>query len=83
MIQNCMKRNVISIRSDAAVRDAVKLFIQNHIGTLPVVDQGNKLVGLVTIESILSMVMPDFVRLIDHFSFVHDFGAVETHGFRH
>ena len=77
-IGQSMKRNVTSIRADATVRDAVQLFIQNHIGTLPVVDQEMKLVGLVTIESILSMVMPDFIRLIDHFSFVHDLGAVET-----
>jgi CBS domain-containing protein len=76
-IGQSMKRNVISIRADATVRDAVKLIIQNHIGTLPVVNAELKLIGLVTIENILSMVMPDFIYLIDHFSFVHNLGAVE------
>ena len=60
------------------VSDAVRLFLENHIGTLPVVDSRMKLVGLVTMETILSLVMPDFVHLMDRFSFVHDLGAVET-----
>ena len=77
-IGQSMKGRVISICEDAMVLDAVRLFLENHIGTLPVVDSQMKLVGLVTMETILSLVMPDFVHLMDRFSFVHDLGAVET-----
>ncbi len=77
-IGQSMKGRVISICEDAFVHDAVRLFLENHIGTLPVVDSQNKLVGLVTMDTILSLVMPDFVHLMDRFSFVHDLGAVEA-----
>jgi CBS domain-containing protein len=46
---------------------------------LPVVDNAGKLVGVLQLRDLLSLVMPDFVRLLEDFDFVHDFGAVETH----
>jgi CBS domain-containing protein len=73
-----MKVNVISIRSGSSVRAAVDMIIDQHIGTLPVVDLDNKLIGVVRISDLAALVMPDFVRLLDHFEFVHNFGAFET-----
>ncbi|MEA4910426.1 MAG: CBS domain-containing protein [Chloroflexi bacterium] len=77
-ISDCMKRNVVSIQQGAAVSQVVDLVIENLIGTVPVVDSQGKLVGVVKLRDILSLVMPDFVRLIDNFDFVHDFGAVNS-----
>jgi CBS domain-containing protein len=45
---------------------------------LPVVDGAGRLVGILQLRDLLSLVMPDFVRLIEDFDFVHDFGALET-----
>ncbi|MCJ7623394.1 MAG: CBS domain-containing protein [Anaerolineaceae bacterium] len=77
-IADSMKKRVISIPVTATVKDAVALFLKHHIGTLPVVDESNKLVGLLMLPTVLSMVMPDFVRLMDNFDFVHNFGAVDA-----
>lgn len=76
IIGNCMKREVIFIHSDDTVGNAVQLMIQHHIGTLPVVDAERKLVGLLQMRDLYELVMPDFVRLIENFDFVHNFGAV-------
>jgi IMP dehydrogenase len=76
-IADSMKKQVISIPITATVKDAVELFLKHHIGTLPVVDENNKLVGLLRLPTVLSLVMPDFVRLMDNFEFVHDFGALD------
>jgi len=72
-----MKRSVISISVEATARQAAALFAEHHIGTLPVVDGENRLVGILTLRDLLTLVMPDFVHLLDHYEFVHDFGAVE------
>jgi len=72
-----MKRSVISIPVEATAWQAAALFAEHHIGTLPVVDGENRLVGILTLRDLLSLVMPDFVHLLDHFEFVHDFGAIE------
>ncbi|MBN2550745.1 MAG: CBS domain-containing protein [Anaerolineales bacterium] len=73
-----MKKKVISILETAPLEEAVKLFIEWHIGTLPVVNQANHLTGLLKMHDLLTLVMPDFIALVEDFDFVHDFGAVEA-----
>lgn len=77
-ISDCMKRNVVAIGASASIGDAAALIADRHIGMLPVVDDAGRLVGLVQLRDLLALVMPDFVRLVDDFDFVRDFGAVES-----
>ena len=77
-VSSCMKRNVISIHASDTVRAAAAIFVQKHIGLLPVVDDKNKIVGVVGLRDLLMLEMPDFVSFIADVDFVHDFGAVET-----
>jgi CBS domain-containing protein len=77
-VSDCMKRDVVSISSSASIGQAAALLATRHIGTLPVVDGSGRLVGLLTLRDLLALVMPAFVRLMEDFDFVHDFGAVET-----
>ncbi len=77
-IRDFMKQNVILVREDATIGDAAALLRKHHVGTLPVVDKDNHLIGLVRLRGLLALIMPDFVNLINHFDYVHDFGALET-----
>jgi CBS domain-containing protein len=77
-IQDCMKINVISIPNAASIADAAAVFVEHHIGLLPVVDKQGKPVGLLRLADMLSLELPDFLDLIADVDFVHDFGAVET-----
>ena len=77
-ISQCMKRNVISILETTTVREAAAVFVKEHVGLLPIVDQNNNLVGVVGLRDLLSLVLPDFVNFVVDVDFVHDFGAVET-----
>ena len=77
-VQECMKLTAVSISAEAAVQDAVRLFVKHHIGTLPVVDEQKKLVGILHLRDLLHLVMPAFVDLIADFDFVlDDFGEYE------
>ena len=77
-IKICMKRNVVSIPDTATIREAAALFVQKHVGLLPVVDKDEKPIGIVGLRDLLSLQLPDFMSLIADLDFVHDFGAVET-----
>jgi CBS domain-containing protein len=77
-VGDCMKQGVVSISASASIGQAAALFVTRHIGTLPVVDGAGRMVGLLTLRDLLVLVMPDFVRLVEDFDFVRDFGAVET-----
>lgn len=78
IISHYMKRNVISIHANASVREAAAIFVKNHIGLLPVVDDENRPIGVVGLRDMLRLELPDFVNFIADLDFVHDFGAVET-----
>ncbi len=76
-IEDTMKRFVVSIDATNTVRQAAGLMVDRHVGTLPVVDEGGMLIGLLTMSDVLCLFMPDFVKLIDEIDFVVDFGHLE------
>lgn len=78
IVRNCMKKRVFSIQGDETVVGAAKLMHDYHIGTLPVVDDNNKLIGIFTLHSLLRIVLPDFIDFITNFSFINNLGAFET-----
>jgi CBS domain-containing protein len=76
-VKDCMKRNVFFITPNTTIAEAARLLAEKHIGSLPVVDENGKLVGVLPLRSLLLTVMPDFVHLVEDFDFVSDFGAAE------
>jgi CBS domain-containing protein len=78
MIGACMKRQVSMVSPKTTAEEAARIVVSNHVGTLPVVDELGVLVGVVRLEDLLQVFMPDFVALMDNIDFVHDFGALET-----
>lgn len=47
---------VISARPDTSVRDAARVFVESRIGCLPVVDEQERLVGIVTQTDLLKWI---------------------------
>jgi CBS-domain-containing membrane protein len=72
-----MKRRVVTVRAATTVQEAVRLVVEEHVGTLPVVDEKGLLIGVVRLQDLLGVFMPDFVPLLDNIDFVRDFGALE------
>ena len=77
-IRDCMKQKVISILDTATVWEAARVCVEQHVGTLPIVDKTGCLIGVLGLSDLLKLELPDFVDLLSDVDFVHDFGAVET-----
>ena len=77
LVSYSMKRAVVSTSPQVTVLEAARLMIQKCIGTLPIVDGNGTLVGVVTIDDMLDVFIPDYFDSIESMSFVHDFGALE------
>ena len=78
-ISQSMKHEVTSISVTATIREAAALFVEKHIGTLPVLDKDGRLVGTLHIHDLLELVMPSFTRLVEDFDFVRgNFSIFET-----
>ncbi|MCX7976994.1 MAG: CBS domain-containing protein [Bellilinea sp.] len=78
-ISRWMKKDVVSIPLNSTIRQAIQLFIDYRVGTLPVVDESNHLVGILRLQDVIDMGMPDFIHLVTDFDFLREFGAVENH----
>ncbi|NIN69182.1 MAG: CBS domain-containing protein [Anaerolineae bacterium] len=76
-VGECMKRRVVTVTGSTTVQEAARLVVDEHIGTLPVVDEEGMLTGVVRLHDLLGVFMPDFVALLDNIDFVRDFGALE------
>ncbi len=54
-VREIMNKNVISLRPDMSVREAAEILEKNNISGAPVVDENNRLLGIVTIKNIISL----------------------------
>jgi CBS-domain-containing membrane protein len=54
-VRDVMTKNVIKIRADADLNEVTNLLSENRISGLPVVDEDNRVIGLITEADVLSM----------------------------
>ncbi len=52
-VKDCMCKDVVFVKPDCCTEECAKLMCENHIGCIPVCDNSNKVVGLVTDRDIL------------------------------
>lgn len=76
-ISHWMKKDVVSIWSQASLIEAAKLLADKKVGTLPVIDKKGHLVGLTSMSAIVRIFLPDFINVVKDLDFVHDFGAID------
>ncbi len=76
-VGECMKREVTAVLPGTTVCEAARVLVERHVGTLPIVDANQVLLGIVGVTEILTIFLPDFVALLKDIDFVKDFGALE------
>ncbi len=54
-IANAMTSDVITIRSDKTLAEAVLMFVDNYITGLPVVDDNNRLCGIISEKDVIRL----------------------------
>ena len=55
--ENIMTRNVITIRMEAPLREALFKLIENQISGMPVLNQADEIVGMITEKDILNYIL--------------------------
>lgn len=85
-IKDVMTRNVISIRPDAPIYEAIELLMRHKVSGLPVVDEDNYVVGVLSERDMLEILIDprlDEKKLVSDYmnttvtSFTEDGDAVE------
>lgn len=76
LVKDFYNKEVISINKDQTVEEATQLMIEHNVGGLPVVDDENNLVGMVTEKDILSRhkkIMPlPYIDVLGVFLYLED-----------
>ncbi|WP_353893056.1 CBS domain-containing protein [Proteinivorax hydrogeniformans] len=75
-VAEVMNKDVVSINKNATVEEATKLMIEKSVGGLPVVDDENKVVGMITEKDLLlrhkEFVPPPYVDILGAFVYLED-----------
>lgn len=54
-VSKVMKREVLTVRKDASIHDAIKMLVAVNVTGLPVVDDEGKLVGIISEKDIIGL----------------------------
>ena len=57
-VKDCMTKDVVTVKRSTALTELIEIFRKYNFHTLPVVEEGNKIVGIVTFEDILKVFQP-------------------------
>ncbi|MBI4839391.1 MAG: CBS domain-containing protein [Nitrospirae bacterium] len=67
--KDMMTKDVITVKPEATVEELARLLIEHKISGMPVVDEGKKLIGIVTENDLISqnrrLHIPTIIRLFD------------------
>ena len=73
-VKKVMNKDVLTLKPDDTLSDAVKLFGEHKIGGAPVVDEENRLVGLISEFDIIKMLKTRTTKLSMVFPSSHSLG---------
>ncbi len=72
-VKDCMTKDVITVKRSTTLTELIEIFRKCNFHTLPVVEEGNKIVGIVTFEDILKVFQPysqQMVKMLETIPFV-------------
>jgi len=61
-IANIMRGNIISVRIDSSIKRMAQVFFKYKFDAIPVVDENDKLQGIITMRDALDAVFPEVRR---------------------
>jgi len=74
LAKDIMNRDVITVKEQDTVEDVIKLLLEHNISGVPVVDEENKIVGIVTEGDIIfrskKLQIPTYFTILDSYIFL-------------
>jgi len=59
LVRNIMKKNVITVRENENLDQLTAKFVKYNFHTLPVIDNNNRVLGIVSYEDLMKVFLPD------------------------
>ncbi|MBF0097842.1 MAG: CBS domain-containing protein [Magnetococcales bacterium] len=78
LVKEVMVSNVRTVRKDDTIRSVAATICTNKISGMPVVDDDNRLLGIITEKDILNALLPNYSDFLDDPVRARDFLAMEN-----
>ena len=76
--KDIMSKDVVSVSSSVGIREIYEIFKKTRYGGIPVVDKGQRILGMITKAEILSVFLPDYFDMLgENIRFIDDFGSLD------
>ena len=75
--RDIMDRNIRAAKEDGLVRTVAEIICQDKISSMPVVDEDNRLVGIISEKDILKAMLPGYTEFLDDPIRAQDFQTME------
>lgn len=72
LVRDIMVEKVVSVTPDHSLKDVANLLYRHRIGSMPVVDAENRIVGVITNRDLIKAALPDYKTLIGNLSMSPD-----------
>lgn len=66
--RDIMSNDIIALKENDTLKQAINLFIEHHLVDLPVVDRDGDLVGVVAAKELMRVCLPDYILWMDDLS---------------
>ncbi|CAH2214999.1 CBS domain-containing protein [Tepidibacter aestuarii] len=79
--KDIMTTDVVVVKQDSTIKEIAEIFLKNRIGGVPVVDEENKIVGIISETDIIqkekNVNVPSFINILQGYIFFDSFKEVE------
>lgn len=72
-----MTTDLVTINRATTIKEIAKIFLTHSFDFLPVVDEKNHLLGVITKKDILTPFLPEYFEFLEDINFISDFGSLE------
>ncbi|MEE9200536.1 MAG: CBS domain-containing protein [Candidatus Brocadiales bacterium] len=76
-VSQCYEKDIVVLGPEDGIKEAASKFMRNKIWAAPVVDNGDHVVGIISITDILNTFSPDFLPILSNVDFIKDYGALD------
>ncbi len=80
-IKDYMKTDFRAVSPGTPLREIARHFFETGESVLPVTEEDGTLAGVISIDDVLLIFLPEYIDLIRNLDFLHDFGALEKTSF--
>lgn len=71
-VKDLMTKEVFTVPPDMSVKEAARLLFEKEISGLPVANQENKIIGMITEKDLIAMALPNYLEKLGDFDFILD-----------